>query len=1704
LITQEPPNPPGMTAAAPPAGANRIVRASSGTPGVDPGWNLVSLLRQPADPSPAAVFSSLSGSFARVFAYDACDAADPWKVYDPADPAGSDFTSVDIKKGLWIEATAGGTLPAFGSEPQAVTLHLCPGWNLIGFPAEEPRSVETVLAPIAGQYARVVGFDIADSADPWEIYDVAVPAWANDLKLLQPGRGYWILATAETDLTILRKQAPVTVAITTPSDLGVVTAPTGVLGTVTGDALQSWTLSYRAEGAADWTPLAAGTSAVTGGRLGGFDPTLLLNGPYELELAATDALGEIHFADADVNVEGQLKVGLFTLTFSDLEVGLSGLPIQVLRTYDSRDKSQGDFGIGWRLEIRQGSYTNNRKPGEGWQFGKRFLPCDAVGETKGHQTTIRLSDREIYRFKLAVFRGVPSEGGCFAQARFDFVDGPVPGATLDIPGNTQVLYQNGGNEVLDPNTLELYEPQQVRLTTRDGRIFDLDLHAGVTHLEDTNGNALSITPGGITHSSGRTVTFERDSAGRIIRITDPENNSLVYTYDTVGDLVEVRDRETNPTKFTYDTKHLLLDIENALGVKAVRSEYDASGRLIKSTDAAGKSIEFAHDLATRREVVTDRLLHTRVLEYDERGNVVRETDANGKVTQRTFDGKDHLLSETDALGNTSRYEYSQGNLIRRTNPLGFMQSYTYDAVGRVLTATDGRGKTTTNRYDTAGNLLEKKNPLGHATTYSYNEHGQVVSQEDPEGGIAQYTYDAFGRVVQEINALGTVTTQTYGANGNRQTRTVQRTTSAGLETLTWRYGYDAMDRLVKVTDPDGTAIQSHYDALGQTVETIDKLGRVTQRTFDDLGRLTQVRYADDTMDSSLYDPEGHRLTFTDRGGHAVHHTYDALGRLLSTTYPDATGISNTYDEAGRLVASTDARNNTTTFVYDAAGHRIKVIDALGHETMLGYDANGNQVTVTDPKHNTMTSTYDDANRLTRVTYPNGTSTQTEYDKVDRRTRETDQAGKTTLFGYDLLGRVTSVTDALGGITRYAYDERGNRVSQIDANNHETRFEYDSLGRMTKRIMPDGVAETYVYDAAGNRKARTDFNGARTTYSYDEENRLISRSYPDGSTVSFTYSATGRRLTATDARGTTQYAYDARDRLVGVTDPGGRSLAYAYDGAGNRTSLAARIGGVENTTAYTYDALNRMEKVIDPSGRIYTYSYDEAGNPMSLAYPNGVTTTYAYDSLRRLTDLSTRKSTGEVVQSYSYTLGPTGNRARIVEADGTVRDYTYDALYRLTSEHVTLAGATVWQNTFSYDSVSNRLTESRADNAGNTSDLSFLYDNRDRLTAGLGEYGWDLDGNLLSTTGAGGAVYSWDYEKRLTRVVLESGAVIEHGYDMEGNRVWTRTTPAGGGSSQTTEYLVDASEPLSQVVVEQTPTSSSLYVRGKGLLSMERQTQAGKQVRFYGSDGLGSIRVLMDETGDVTDRYAFQAFGELAAHQGSDPQAYLFAGEPLDQNVGWYYQRARWMDPETGRFTSMDPWRGSPWKPLSLHRYLYADARPVDATDPSGQASTVEWVVGAAIVAVFAIAYLVSTRPVETTRSTVGVDPELLRSMDAVATSGIQGITAPCARDRVEYCGPVCVGEDGKSCSEGRVATLHALATCDVAPCTFPLKAVAFFHCHPDRGYELDSVFSPVDYATFTFGHYKAMYVLIPSGHILRYTDSTGSVDLSAAPDATPH
>jgi RHS repeat-associated protein len=197
-------------------------------------------------------------------------------------------------------------------------------------------------------------------------------------------------------------------------------------------------------------------------------------------------------------------------------------------------------------------------------------------------------------------------------------------------------------------------------------------------------------------------------------------------------------------------------------------------------------------------------------------------------------------------------------------------------------------------------------------------------------------------------------------------------------------------------------------------------------------------------------------------------------------------------------------------------------------------------------------------------------------------------------------------------------------------------------------------------------------------------------------------------------------------------------------------------------------------------------------------------------------------------------------------------------------------------------------------------------------------------------------------------------VQEIAYDADGNRVQTRVTPATGPPT-VTDLLVDTSGPLAHVVAETDATGAlrAYYVRGDDdLLAVMRPDLAGPggwSTRFYHADALGSVRRLTDESGSVTDTYEYTAFGELLAHTGTDAQPYAFAGEPLDPNIGFQYHRARWMDPRTGRFLGMDPFPGSPFDPVSLHRYLYANADPANHVDPTGQFS-----LGAAVCS-FAIA-----------------------------------------------------------------------------------------------------------------------------------------------------
>jgi RHS repeat-associated protein len=140
--------------------------------------------------------------------------------------------------------------------------------------------------------------------------------------------------------------------------------------------------------------------------------------------------------------------------------------------------------------------------------------------------------------------------------------------------------------------------------------------------------------------------------------------------------------------------------------------------------------------------------------------------------------------------------------------------------------------------------------------------------------------------------------------------------------------------------------------------------------------------------------------------------------------------------------------------------------------------------------------------------------------------------------------------------------------------------------------------------------------------------------------------------------------------------------------------------------------------------------------------------------------------------------------------------------------------------------------------------------------------------------------------------------------------------------------------LSQVLAEYTPTGTLIasYVYADDLISMNRNSQ----IYYYHFDGLGSTRLLTDASGNVTDTYDYDAFGNLINRTGTTENLFLFTGQQYDSNIGFYYLRARYYQPTNGRFISFDPFAGDPYAPMSLHKYLYAYDNPLNLIDFSGE------------------------------------------------------------------------------------------------------------------------------------------------------------------------
>ncbi len=569
---------------------------------------------------------------------------------------------------------------------------------------------------------------------------------------------------------------------------------------------------------------------------------------------------------------------------------------------------------------------------------------------------------------------------------------------------------------------------------------------------------------------------------------------------------------------------------------------------------------------------------------------------------------------------------------------------------------------------------------------------------------------------------------------------------------------------------------------------------------------------------------------------------------------------------------------------------------------------------------------------------------------------------------------------VGATTRYEYDEVGNRVAQIDAEGRVTRWTFDAARRPTSRTLPGGETEQFDYDRVGDLVAHRDFRGRVTRYRHDAMHRLIAIDYPDDADVRFTYTANGLRESVTDARGTTRHRYDARDRLIETISPEGRAMRYGYDVVGrliHRESPHARHD-------FTYDALDRLTAVTvaidDGPARTTTFSYDAIGRRTAMRGADGVTTEYDYDALDRVTALRQHGPHGQLQFAAQYRHDPSGLRTRIEEsdADGPLRaiDYGYDGVRRLVRESITHRDASQnRQTTWRYDNVGNRLTETVALASGTSIATRYTYDANDRLietTVGTAvtRYAYDEAGNTLSRDGPEGRVeYAYDDANRLVEAHDAQGRTT-FSYDVDGIRV--SQTRFEGALATTDHFLIDAQGPLAEVAEHWrardggSPRLARVFSYANQPLAQTDCTQpetqgcGGAVTRFLHADVLGSTRWVTDEAGEVTGDFWFDAFGNLLASAGATDIVQRFRGESFDLRQGWYYLRARYLDPFLGRFTQGDPLEGAKTDPTSLHRYAYANNDPINRLDPTGQFGAAEQMAAVGIAAAIATAAAVAT------------------------------------------------------------------------------------------------------------------------------------------------
>ncbi|MGW8761930.1 putative T7SS-secreted protein [Streptomyces sp. NPDC055815] len=378
-----------------------------------------------------------------------------------------------------------------------------------------------------------------------------------------------------------------------------------------------------------------------------------------------------------------------------------------------------------------------------------------------------------------------------------------------------------------------------------------DALGGTTRFTYTDFDLLTSRTG----PDGVRYEFAHDTNLRLTRVTAPQGLIWDYAYDAAGRLVTETDFDGRTLGYAYDESGRLTSRRNGLG-QEIRFERDSLGRIVHK-DVEGAVSTYEYDVFDQLTTATGpdaKLARLR----DRYGRLVSET-VNGRRLSFTHDALGRRTGRTTPGGSTSTWSYDAAGRRTELTSSGRTLSFAHDALGRETSRRIGDFANLSSSFDTMGHLTAQEVTGGSGRrlqhrAYTYRADGGLIGITDELSGARRFDLDTAGRVTavhahnwteqyayddagNQTEASWPSTHPSHSATGARAYAGTRITTAGSIryehdaqgrivlrqkprlsrKPDTWRYEWDAEDRLTSVTTPDGTVWRYRYDPLGRRI-----------------------------------------------------------------------------------------------------------------------------------------------------------------------------------------------------------------------------------------------------------------------------------------------------------------------------------------------------------------------------------------------------------------------------------------------------------------------------------------------------------------------------------------------------------------------------------------------------------------------------------------------------------------------------------------------------------------------------------------------------------------------------------------------------------------------------------------------------------------------------------------------------------------------